>query len=394
MQSFSLSELGLVDGPEHHAFDNLTELAKRVTGASVSLVSTVDPENDRQFFTSHLGLGEPWSSRRQTPLSHSFCQHVVSANAPLIVEDARITPLVRDNLAIPDLGVIAYLGVPVHMPSGEPIGALCVIESKPRAWSDNDLSLLQQLADCVSDAIKMKAALLHVDQISREQREFTYAVSHDLKSPARTLNLLLHELEVELENAGMNEECRLLLQQSQKTASRMMDQMTDILEYSRVLGARTRKDSIDLNHLIAELLDDLKGEIKHSGADVSFAPLPNVIGNRMQLRCLFQNLITNGIKFQPAGNRPVVHIRTGPKTSAAMVDIEVSDNGIGIRQEDQRQIFELFKRLHHSSDYDGSGIGLTLSLRICANHKGMLSVISEEGQGATFRVSLPEAQEA
>ncbi|MEL0438698.1 ATP-binding protein [Phycobacter sp. K97] len=392
MQSFSLSELGLVDGPEHHAFDNLTELAKRVTGASVSLVSTVDPENDRQFFTSHLGLGEPWSSRRQTPLSHSFCQHVVSANAPLIVEDARITPLVRDNLAIPDLGVIAYLGVPVHMPSGEPIGALCVIESKPRAWSDNDLSLLQQLADCVSDAIKMKAALLHVDQISREQREFTYAVSHDLKSPARTLNLLLHELE--LENAGMNEEGRLLLQQSQKTASRMMDQMTDILEYSRVLGARTRKDSIDLNHLIAELLDDLKGEIKHSGADVSFAPLPNVIGNRMQLRCLFQNLITNGIKFQPAGNRPVVHIRTGPKTSAAMVDIEVSDNGIGIRQEDQRQIFELFKRLHHSSDYDGSGIGLTLSLRICANHKGMLSVISEEGQGATFRVSLPEAQEA
>jgi signal transduction histidine kinase len=391
VHSFSLSELGLVDGPELQAFNNLTQLAKRVTGASVSLVSTVDPENDRQFFTSHLGLGEPWSSRRQTPLSHSFCQHVVSANAPLIVEDARITPLVRDNLAIPDLGVIAYLGVPVHMPSGEPIGALCVIESKPRAWSDNDLSLLQQLADCVSDAIKMKAALLHVDQISREQREFTYAVSHDLKSPARTLNLLLHELE--LENAGMNEEGRLLLQQSQKTASRMMDQMTDILEYSRVLGARTRKDSIDLNHLIAELVDDLKGEIKHSGADVSFAPLPKVVGNRMQLRCLFQNLITNGIKFQPRGNRPVVHIRTGPKTSPAMVDIEVSDNGIGIKQEDQRQIFDLFKRLHHSSDYDGSGIGLTLSWRICANHNGMLSLTSEEGQGSTFRVSLPEAQE-
>lgn len=389
LQKFNLSELELVDGHDQPEFDNLTQLARRITGAAVSLVSTVDRTNDRQFFTSHLGLSEPWASRRQTPLSHSFCQHVVTANAPLVVEDARTMPLVSSNLAIPDLGVIAYLGVPVHMPDGQPIGALCVIETEPRAWSDEELALMQQLASCVSDAIKMKAALLQAEQVNREQREFTYAVAHDLKSPARTLNLLLQELEADA--SGLDDEGLFLLRQSQKTANRMLDQMTDILEYSRVLGARVGKEPIDLNHLMAELLDDLQGEIKHNGADVSFGPLPQVVGNRMQLRCLFQNLISNGIKFQPAGNTPKVRIHAKPNTSAGLAQIEVSDNGIGIELEDQPQIFELFSRLHHASDYDGSGIGLTLCRRICANHSGMIEVVSEKGHGATFRVGLPSA---
>jgi signal transduction histidine kinase len=389
LQKFNLSELELVDGHDQPEFDNLTQLARRITGAAVSLVSTVDRTNDRQFFTSHLGLSEPWASRRQTPLSHSFCQHVVTANAPLVVEDARTMPLVSSNLAIPDLGVIAYLGVPVHMPDGQPIGALCVIETEPRAWSDEELALMQQLASCVSDAIKMKAALLQAEQVNREQREFTYAVAHDLKSPARTLNLLLQELEADA--SGLDDEGLFLLRQSQKTANRMLDQMTDILEYSRVLGARVGKEPIDLNHLMTELLDDLHGEIKHNGADVSFGPLPQVVGNRMQLRCLFQNLISNGIKFQPSGNTPKVRIHANPNTSAGLAQIEVSDNGIGIELEDQPQIFELFSRLHHASDYDGSGIGLTLCRRICANHRGMIEVVSEKGHGATFRVGLPSA---
>src|SRR5918997_5158566 len=102
---------GLLDTPVEHAFDRLTRLATTVLQVPVALVSLVD--HDRQFFKSCIGLPEPWASRRETPLSHSFCQHAVASRQPLIIDDARQHPLVRENLAIPDLGVIAYAGIPL-----------------------------------------------------------------------------------------------------------------------------------------------------------------------------------------------------------------------------------------------------------------------------------------
>jgi len=90
--------------PEEN-FDRLTRLAARLLRAPVALVSLVDAE--RQFFKSCVGLPEPWLSRRQTPLSHSFCQHVVTSAEPLIIEDARANPLVKENLAVSELGVVA-----------------------------------------------------------------------------------------------------------------------------------------------------------------------------------------------------------------------------------------------------------------------------------------------
>jgi GAF domain-containing protein len=93
-------------------------------------VSLVDA--DRQFFKSALGLPEPWATRRETPLSHSFCQHVVATGAPLRVEDARDHSLVCDNLAIPELGVVAYLGMPLATADGQVLGSLCAIDTEPR----------------------------------------------------------------------------------------------------------------------------------------------------------------------------------------------------------------------------------------------------------------------
>jgi diguanylate cyclase (GGDEF)-like protein/PAS domain S-box-containing protein len=160
----ALSSTQLLDSDTEDAFDRLTTLCADLLGAPVALVSLVDDR--RQFFKSAVGLGEPWASRRGTPLSHSFCKHVVSSGQPLVVEDARESSLLRDNLAIAELGVIAYAGVPLES-AGEAIGAFCVIEQRPRIWSDDDLRVLRELARAVEAQIELRQA--HAALLERER---------------------------------------------------------------------------------------------------------------------------------------------------------------------------------------------------------------------------------
>jgi signal transduction protein with GAF and PtsI domain len=156
---YSVESLGLVDVKTPPAFASLTRLAARLIGTPVSAIAIVQEDQDRQYFLSETGLGDPWKSTRQTPLSHSFCQHVKASNSPLVVDCAREHPLVKDNLAIDALGVEAYLGVPISMPDGCPVGALCVIESQARNWTSADLAALSDLALCVNSEIKLRASL-------------------------------------------------------------------------------------------------------------------------------------------------------------------------------------------------------------------------------------------
>jgi PAS domain S-box-containing protein len=149
-----LHALGLLGSPPDPAFDRLTRLVTRVLQVPVSLFSLV--EADQQWFASLVGLPEPWCSSRQTPLSHSFCQFVVADRAPFVVADARLHPRVANSLAIPDLGVVAYAGVPLITPEGAVLGALCAIDHTPREWSDTDLALLTDLAAVMMTEIALR----------------------------------------------------------------------------------------------------------------------------------------------------------------------------------------------------------------------------------------------
>jgi hypothetical protein len=148
----SLHATGLLDSPTEPRFDALTELASQVLHAPVALVSLVD--EDRQFFKSCLGLPEPWASQRETPLSHSFCQHAIAARKPLIIDDARKHPALHDNEAIKDLGVIAYAGIPLESSDGQPLGTLCVIDHEPRKWTDEEVGLLTGIARAVATQVE------------------------------------------------------------------------------------------------------------------------------------------------------------------------------------------------------------------------------------------------
>jgi GAF domain-containing protein len=165
---FTADDLGLFDRKPHPAFDGITRLAARLFGAPVALVSIIDRDRDRQVFASQRGVSEPWRQMGETPLSHSFCQHVQQRNAPLVVEDARTHDLVKDNLAIPELNVVGYLGVPIHGPDGEALGALCVTCPHSHRWTEQDVSLLEDLAACASEQVRLRASLLVSAALNRK----------------------------------------------------------------------------------------------------------------------------------------------------------------------------------------------------------------------------------
>jgi GAF domain-containing protein len=150
----ALHRADLVDTPREEPFDRLARMAAKVVNAPVALVTAVD--RDRQYFKSCLGLPEPWATRRETPLTHSFCQHAVAAREPVIVSDARKDERLLDNLAIRDLGVIAYLGVPLITRDGHAIGTLCVIDHEPRMWSSDEVGLIRDLAAAVVTEIALR----------------------------------------------------------------------------------------------------------------------------------------------------------------------------------------------------------------------------------------------
>ncbi|GLY02752.1 MULTISPECIES: SpoIIE family protein phosphatase [Actinoplanes] len=137
-------------------FDRFADMVRAILRVPVALVSLV--QHDRQVFPGARGLAEPWLGRRQTPLSHSFCRHVVATAEPLVVTDARTDPRVAGNLAITDLSVVGYAGMPLTDTDGHVLGSLCAIDTAPRQWTGAELDLLADLAAACSDSLRLRIA--------------------------------------------------------------------------------------------------------------------------------------------------------------------------------------------------------------------------------------------
>lgn len=163
----------LLDSAPSPAFDRLTNLAAKLLGSPVALISLVD--GDRQFFKSTAGSAKPWAGVRETPLSHSICQHVVETGRPLVVNDARRDPLLRDNLAVRDFNLVSYLGVPLRRGGEHTLGAFCVIDTQPREWQPGEVGLVSELAQSVLSEIELHVKLAEQhDSLARFQLWFDH----------------------------------------------------------------------------------------------------------------------------------------------------------------------------------------------------------------------------
>jgi two-component sensor histidine kinase len=178
-----------MDSAPEERFDRLTRLVATTLSVPVALVSLVDTK--RQFFKSTFGLPEPWKSERETPLSHSFCRHVVERSAPLIINDAAADPLVCGNLAIRDLHVKAYLGIPLVTKEGLVLGSLCAIDTSPRQWTDKDQAILTDFAKLVEEQISLRERVAELARFDEQRALIQGELAHRIKNIFSVISSLL-----------------------------------------------------------------------------------------------------------------------------------------------------------------------------------------------------------
>jgi PAS domain S-box-containing protein len=220
-----------------------------------------------------------------------------------------------------------------------------------------------------------------------ELQEFAYTASHDLSEPLRMVASYLRLLE-RRNGAGLDEQGREYLRHAADGAARMRELIDDLLLYSRVANQEPRREQVDLNTVIAGVLEVLAPTIERAGAAVHAGELPTLEAEPVQMAQLLQNLVGNAVKFHRPGVAPTVHV-TARRTVRGWV-LTVADDGIGIPVADHDRIFAMFTRLHGREDYAGTGIGLAICRRIAERHGGRIYVESDAGAGAAFHVLLPD----
>jgi signal transduction histidine kinase len=243
-----------------------------------------------------------------------------------------------------------------------------------------------------------------VDELKRSNaslEEFAHAASHDLKEPIRKVRIFSNRLEISLADR-LTEVEKDLFERMQNASIRMTQLVDDLLMYSHLHLTPPEMEEVDLNAKLRLVLSDLEVLVEEKKAVIHLEPLPKLKGYRRQLQQLFQNLISNALKYSKEGEFPQITIAAQlVKGADVPLDIpteykdklyhliEVRDNGIGFEQKHADKIFEMFKRLHGKGEYKGTGVGLSIARKVVDNHKGYIWAEGELHQGAKFNVLLP-----
>ena len=370
------------------AFDRLTRFACRVLSTPVALVTLVG--EDRQIFKGMVGLPEPWASRRETPLSYSFCQHVVASGEPLIIEDAQHSLLLRDNLAIAELGVVAYAGVPLVTSEHHVLGTVCAIDHQPRVWNESDIDILSDLAAWAMAEVELRLALHVSDELlvghhraEQWQRDFLAMVSHDLRSPLTSLrgNAQL------LKRRGTYREATVdaILVQTDRMA-RLIDDLVELIRVEEGL-VPLRRQAVDVVALAQTVTSEVHALTSHQRVEI-IAPQGPVIGDwdPDRLGQVLQNLLMNAVKYGPDDGRITIQVAVTDDE----VRVSVTDDGPGIAPGHLPHLFERFYRADMTGS-GGLGLGLFISRMLVEAHGGRIWAESTPGSGATFTFTLPRA---
>ena len=247
-----------------------------------------------------------------------------------------------------------------------------------RRLTEEKIRLLNQ--QLVENNFQLKNTIEELDR-------FAYVASHDLQEPLRKILVFSDKIQTKYRDA-VDKELHRSLEKIVKASERMQSLINDLLRFSR--GASGSEDFvfISLNGLMNEVLADMEIDIEKSAAQIQVDPLPEVWGIPSQMRQLFQNLISNGIKFRKTGIVPRIHIYS-QSNGLNHYRIIVQDNGIGFDSKYAEEIFTVFKRLHSYHEFEGSGVGLSICKKIIERHNGMIRAESIPGDGSKFIIDLP-----
>jgi PAS domain S-box-containing protein len=244
----------------------------------------------------------------------------------------------------------------------------------------------------ITERKKLEKQLMEtIDQLKSsndELQQFAYVSSHDLQEPLRTITSFTQLLERRYKGK-LDSDADEFVEYIVDATVHMKQQIQDLLEYSRVKANKEEFKLIDTNNILNKALLNLHYSIKNAKAEITHDKLPNVIGNADQLQRVFQNLISNAIKFRKSEEPLKIHISSYRAEYWEEYVFSVKDNGIGIEEQYFERIFTIFQRLHTREEYHGTGIGLSIIKKIIERHNGYIWVESELGAGSTFYFTIP-----
>ena len=389
-----LAEPSIPELSESGGFERFVRLASRMLEAPVSLVTLVTANEQR--FVSSCGLPEPWSSEGRTPLSHSFCQHVVTTGKPLVVECAREDERVRGNRAVDDLGVEAYLGVPILSEDGNVLGSFCVIGDEPREWTDEDEAFMRDLSESVASEIALVRRTNRLEEANEELRlarakneELVQLLVHDLKNPLSGIQGgvdLLHLME---DLPAEVKEIRSIIEES---CQGMMDMIGEILEGDKLesSGGILKLSSFNVETMCRDLTRQVGMFSQSRSVDLNYRVEDGVaswVGERRMLKRMIHNLLINAIRYTPQGGK--VDLVADLEEDENMIKFSVIDDGPGVPQDEREKIFKKFE-VGRASNSGSMGLGLHFCKMAAEAHGGTISVSDGPGKrGSVFSVLLP-----
>ncbi|KXX72411.1 PAS domain-containing protein [Flammeovirga sp. SJP92] len=226
-----------------------------------------------------------------------------------------------------------------------------------------------------------------LEKKNQELEKFAYVASHDLQEPINSIKSFADLLSDDRANQ-LSETSKQMLGFISESADRMGKLILGLLEHSNI-GLDRKIETVDCNHLIQDVLQDLDKIIHDTGATFKIDTLPKHLkGNETELRILFQNIISNGVKFHVKGHPPRITITCNLQPQHYL--FEITDNGIGIEKKNYEKIFDIFTKLNIYSKYEGTGIGLAHCKKIMDLHQGKIWLDSTQGEGTTFYLKLPK----
>lgn len=229
-------------------------------------------------------------------------------------------------------------------------------------------------------------AVQELTRSNEELQQFAYIASHDLQSPLRTIENYMTLLEAK-HGKELNDDARKLIDVTTAASGRMRVLINDLLEFSRI-GNAIDFVPVDLNQLLAEIIGEQQEDIRTSGAEIEVGPLPTLNAHQTDLKQLFQNLLSNGIKYRRTNVPPIIKIRADDLGDS--YQLSIADNGIGIDSKYYERIFQLFQRLHGRNQFPGTGIGLATCKKVVEIYGGRIWLESRINEGTTFYVVLPK----
>jgi signal transduction histidine kinase len=272
------------------------------------------------------------------------------------------------------------LEVLIVPPDGETAGRWCNINLRPLKNGSLEGAVL-----VIQDISERKQLTDEIFRSNEALQQFASVAAHDLQEPLRTVSGFVDILSEEAEGL-LNSSCIHYMTRIKAAVKHMRTLINDLLEFSRVQGRPNVPGLVNLNDVVDKCLESLNARVEETGASVTYGNLPTIVADSPQILQLFQNLLTNALKFSSPDRVPRVRISAKKQGQTWLFAVE--DNGIGIDMQFAERIFILFQRLHANSEYSGTGIGLAVCKRIVESHGGRIWLESKIGEGSTFYFTI------